>query len=74
MWFCLICWIPISFDFKSSSSSFHFPFASDQSLSILEVEMRKLEEVVTEIVNELNYLKKRETKMRDTNGQRHSSS
>ncbi|KAH8918561.1 hypothetical protein BT69DRAFT_1267648 [Atractiella rhizophila] len=41
--------------------------AKQESLSGLEVEMRKLEEVVGEIVNELNYLKRRETKMRDTN-------
>ena len=30
--------------------------------------MRKLEGVVKEIVDELNYLKRREAKMRDTNG------
>lgn len=38
-----------------------------ESLSGLEVEMRKLEGVVKEIVDELNYLKKREARMRDTN-------
>ena len=31
--------------------------------------MRKLEGVVKEIVDELNYLKRREARMRDTNGQ-----
>ncbi|KAL7008151.1 vesicle coat component [Cystobasidiomycetes sp. EMM_F5] len=41
--------------------------AKAESLSGLEVEMRKLEGVVKEIVDELNYLKKREARMRDTN-------
>lgn len=43
--------------------------ANQESLSILEVEMRKLEGVVKEIVDELGYLQRREAKMRDTNGQ-----
>lgn len=43
--------------------------AKAESLSGLEVEMRKLEGVVKEIVDELNYLKRREARMRDTNGQ-----
>ena len=43
--------------------------AKQESLSGLEVEMRKLEGVVKEIVDELNYLKRREVKMRDTNGE-----
>ncbi|CAD6566664.1 MAG: vesicle coat component [Tremellales sp. Tagirdzhanova-0007] len=42
--------------------------ANQESLSILEVEMRKLEAVVKEIVDELGYLQRREMKMRDTNG------
>jgi hypothetical protein len=42
--------------------------ACTESLSGLEVEMRKLEGVVKEIVDELNYLKRREARMRDTNG------
>lgn len=41
--------------------------AKQESLSGLEVEMRKLESVVKEIVDELNYLKRREARMRDTN-------
>ncbi|KAM0755872.1 hypothetical protein T439DRAFT_320575 [Meredithblackwellia eburnea MCA 4105] len=41
--------------------------AKQESLSGLEVEMRKLEGVVKEIVDELNYLKVREARMRDTN-------
>jgi hypothetical protein len=43
--------------------------ANQESLSILEVEMRKLETVVREIVDEMGYLQRREMKMRDTNGQ-----
>jgi hypothetical protein len=42
--------------------------AKQESLSGLEVEMRKLEGVVKEIVQELNYLKLREARFRDTNG------
>ncbi|KWU43121.1 hypothetical protein RHOSPDRAFT_35382 [Rhodotorula sp. JG-1b] len=41
--------------------------AKQESLSGLEVEMRKLEGIVKEIVEELNYLKRREARMRDTN-------
>jgi len=41
--------------------------AKQESLSGLEVEMRKLEGVVKSIVEELEYLKRREAKMRDTN-------
>lgn len=43
--------------------------ANQESLSGLETEMRKLESVVSEIMNEMEYLKKRESKMRDTNGE-----
>ena len=43
--------------------------ANQESLSILEVEMRKLEAVTKEIVDELGYLQRREMRMRDTNGQ-----
>lgn len=43
--------------------------AKAESLSGLEVEMRKLEGIIREIVSELNYLKRREAKMRDTNGE-----
>jgi hypothetical protein len=42
--------------------------ANQESLSGLETEMRKLEAVAGEVVNEMDYLKKREGKMRDTNG------
>ena len=42
--------------------------ASAEKLSPLELELRKLETVVKEIVDEMNYLKNREAKLRDTNG------
>lgn len=42
--------------------------ANQESLSGLETEMRKLEAIASEVVNEMDYLKKRESKMRDTNG------
>ncbi|KAI9567451.1 emp24/gp25L/p24 family/GOLD-domain-containing protein [Boletus coccyginus] len=41
--------------------------ANQESLSGIETEMRKLEGVVKEIVDELNYLKKREEKFANTN-------
>lgn len=43
--------------------------ANQESLSGLETEMRKLEAVAIEVVNEMDYLKKRESKFRDTNGE-----
>ena len=42
--------------------------ANQESLSGLETEMRKLEGVVTEIVEELEYLKRREERFQTTNG------
>lgn len=44
--------------------------ANQESLSGLETEMRKLEAVVQEITDEFGYLKRREMRMRDTNGER----
>ncbi|WOO81053.1 Endoplasmic reticulum vesicle protein 25 [Vanrija pseudolonga] len=41
--------------------------ANQESLGLLEVEMRKLEDVVKEIVDEMGYLQRREMRMRDTN-------
>ncbi|ELU41675.1 emp24/gp25L/p24 family/GOLD domain-containing protein [Rhizoctonia solani AG-1 IA] len=43
--------------------------ANQESLSGLETEMRKLEAVVQEITDEFGYLKRREMRMRDTNGE-----
>lgn len=42
--------------------------AAQESLSGLETEMRKLEGIVKEIVDELNYLKQREERFSSTNG------
>lgn len=42
--------------------------ANQESLSALETEMRKLEGIVKEIVDEMNYLKKREERFQTTNG------
>lgn len=42
--------------------------AKSEKLDPLELELRKLEKVVQEIVEEMNYLKTREALMRDTNG------
>lgn len=47
---------------------FDSAIANQESLSILEVEMRKLEAVTKEIVEEMGYLQRREMRMRDTNG------
>ena len=42
--------------------------ANQESLSGLETEMRKLEGIVKEIVDEMDYLKKREERFQTTNG------
>jgi hypothetical protein len=42
--------------------------ANQESLSGLETEMRKLEGIVKEIVDEMDYLKKREERFQNTNG------
>ena len=42
--------------------------ANQESLSGLETEMRKLEGIVKEIVEEMDYLKKREERFQNTNG------
>jgi hypothetical protein len=41
--------------------------ANQESLSGLETEMRKLEGIVKEIVDEMTYLKRREERFTDTN-------
>lgn len=43
--------------------------ANQESLSGLETEMRKLEGIVKEIVDEMDYLKKREERFQTTNGE-----
>lgn len=42
--------------------------AAQESLSGLETEMRKLEGLVKEVVDEMDYLKKREERFSSTNG------
>jgi hypothetical protein len=42
--------------------------ANQESLSALETEMRKLEGIVKEIVDEMDYLKRREERFQTTNG------
>lgn len=42
--------------------------AKTEKLGPLELELRKLETIVKEVVGEMNYLKRREARMRDTNG------
>lgn len=41
--------------------------ANQESLSVLETEMRKLEGIVKELVDEMNFLKRREERFSDTN-------
>ena len=65
-------WTTSKYDTRSPQAVLMFSFsaiANQESLSILEVEMRKLEAVVKEIMEELSYLQRREMRMRDTNGQ-----
>jgi len=50
------------------SRPFSSAIANQESLSGLETEMRKLEGVVKEIVDEMTYLKKREERFTGTNG------
>jgi tetrahydromethanopterin S-methyltransferase subunit B len=47
---------------------FFSAIANQESLSGLETEMRKLEGIVKEIVDEMDYLKRREEKFQNTNG------
>jgi hypothetical protein len=54
--------------FSHTRLSARSAIANQESLSILEVEMLKLEGVVKEISDEMDYLKRREERMRDTNG------
>lgn len=51
----------------SSDWNIHSAIANQESLSGLETEMRKLEGLVKEIVDELGYLKKREERFASTN-------
>jgi hypothetical protein len=59
---CVLCFF-LTFLLSLSSA-----IANQESLSGLETEMRKLEGIVKEIVDEMDYLKKREERFQDTNG------
>lgn len=51
-----------------SSLQLYSAIANQESLSALETEMRKLEGLVNEIVEDYSHLKKREQRFTDTNG------
>ena len=59
---CLKFFLTISLHFSSA-------IANQESLSGLETEMRKLEGIVKEIVDEMDYLKIREERFQNTNGE-----
>lgn len=56
-----------SWELMSFEIVFLSAIANQESLSALETEMRKLEGLVKEVVDEMNYLKTREQKFTDTN-------
>ncbi|GMK55974.1 hypothetical protein CspeluHIS016_0210300 [Cutaneotrichosporon spelunceum] len=59
---------PVDLDIDIGAEAVDYnAIANHESLSLMEVEMRKLEAVVREIVDEMGYLQRREMKMRDTN-------
>ena len=60
---------PVEVNFNVGAEAVDFEtLAKKEKLGPLELELRKLETVVKEIVSELTYLKRREARMRDTNG------
>lgn len=60
---------PIQLEFSVGAEAADFKkIANAEKLTPLELELRKLESVVREIVDEMNYLKAREARLRDTNG------
>lgn len=59
--------IELQFSVGAEAADFK-KMANAEKLDPLELELRKLETVVKEIVDEMNYLKRREAKLRDTNG------
>ncbi|CEG74030.1 hypothetical protein RMATCC62417_09303 [Rhizopus microsporus] len=59
---------PIQLEFSVGAEAADFKkIANAEKLTPLELELRKLESVVREIVDEMNYLKAREARLRDTN-------
>jgi len=59
--------IDVDYDIGAEAMDYS-KIAKAEKLEPLEVELRKLEKVVQEIWDEMEYLKRREAKMRDTNG------
>ncbi|KAI7880638.1 hypothetical protein K492DRAFT_177713 [Lichtheimia hyalospora FSU 10163] len=58
----------IDFDLNIGAEAVDFDkIAKTEKLGPLELELRKLETIVKEVVGEMNYLKRREARMRDTN-------
>ncbi|KAI8092949.1 emp24/gp25L/p24 family/GOLD-domain-containing protein [Halteromyces radiatus] len=60
-------WIDLDMNIGAEAIDYTI-LAKTEQLGPLELELRKLEKVVQEIVDEMNYLKSREVFMRDTNG------
>ncbi|OBZ89187.1 Endoplasmic reticulum vesicle protein 25 [Choanephora cucurbitarum] len=58
--------IELQFSVGAEATDFQ-KMANAEKLNPLELELRKLETVVKEIVDEMNYLKRREARLRDTN-------
>ncbi|RUS23958.1 emp24/gp25L/p24 family/GOLD-domain-containing protein, partial [Jimgerdemannia flammicorona] len=58
--------VDVDFDIGAEAADYS-ALAKTENLEPLEVELRKLEKVVQEIWDEMEYLKNREAKMRDTN-------
>jgi len=58
--------IDVDFDVGAEAMDYS-AIAKSEKLQPIEAELRKLEKVVQEIWDEMEYLKNREAKMRDTN-------
>ncbi|SAM03154.1 hypothetical protein [Absidia glauca] len=59
-------WVEVDMNIGAEAMDYKL-LAKSEKLDPLELELRKLEKVVQEIVEEMNYLKTREALMRDTN-------
>lgn len=58
--------VDLHFDFGAEAEDYT-ELAKKEKLKPMEVELRKLEKLIEEIVDEMEYLKRREARMRDTN-------
>jgi hypothetical protein len=72
-WTTSTCLLYFLGKFISSEILFPSAIANQESLSALETEMRKLEGLVKEVVDEMGYLKAREQIFTDTNCAFHGS-